>query len=133
MAYYSFTQKIARGVGIQVYKHGDMYRDFTYIDDIVDGILQLLHSPSTPAHEIFNIGGARPEKLSRLIEILEEQLGRKARIEMLPMQPGDVSATYAGCIAPGTRRPDMSPKLSLAPVFLNLLVGGAVMKAAIFE
>ncbi|CAM3776189.1 NAD-dependent epimerase/dehydratase family protein [Marinicrinis lubricantis] len=97
MAYYKFTEKILSGEPISVFNYGDMKRDFTYIDDVVDGIVNLIHclpSKSVP-HEVYNVGNNDPVSLMRMINILEEDLGKKATIEFLPMQPGDVKETYA--------------------------------------
>ena len=96
MAYFSFTQKIMRGEPIEVYGEGKMARDFTYIDDIVDGIIgALVNTPPRGEHRLLNIGDSSPVGLMDLIETLEEALGRKAEKVMRPMQPGDVTATYA--------------------------------------
>ena len=103
MAYYSFTKKMVRGETIQVFNHGDMKRDFTYIDDIVQGIVNMLGSPPTgsdPA-KVYNIGNNKPEDLMHFIRTLEACLLRDgiihepARLEFLPMQPGDVYQTFA--------------------------------------
>jgi UDP-glucuronate 4-epimerase len=100
MAYYKFAQKIMAGEIIQVYNHGDMLRDFTYIDDIVTGVVNILNNPPLPnedgvQYKIYNIGNNRPEKLLDFISVLEKCLGREAKKEFLPMQPGDVYQTYA--------------------------------------
>lgn len=100
MAYYKFTQKILAGEPIQVYNHGDMYRDFTYIDDIVKGVENILCNPPVQnaqgvSYKLYNIGNNKPEKLMDYIEKLEKCLGRTAKKEYLPMQPGDVYQTYA--------------------------------------
>ena len=96
MAYFSFTQKILAGEPIEVFGEGRMARDFTYIDDIVDGILGALDRPPEPhAHRILNIGDSRPVGLMDMIKALEEALGIAAKKIMRPMQPGDVTATYA--------------------------------------
>jgi UDP-glucuronate 4-epimerase len=96
MAYFTFTRAILEGRPIEVYGGGRMARDFTYIDDIVDGVLGVLdHPPGQGEHRLFNIGDSRPIGLMRMIEILEETLGREAQKVFLPMQPGDVTATYA--------------------------------------
>ena len=96
MAYFSFTQKIMRGDPIEVYGEGKMARDFTYIDDIVDGILGALDAtPARGEHRVLNIGDSHPVGLMDMIETLETALGRKAEKIMRPMQPGDVTATYA--------------------------------------
>ena len=96
MAYFSFTRKILAGEPIEVFGEGKMARDFTYIDDIVDGILGALDRP--PEHgtnRILNIGDSRPVGLMKMIAILETALGRQAEKIFKPMQPGDVTETYA--------------------------------------
>jgi UDP-glucuronate 4-epimerase len=96
MAYFSFTQNILSGEPIEVYGEGKMARDFTYIDDIVDGVVGALdHPPETGEARIFNIGDSRPVALMRMIEILEGALGATAQKIFRPMQPGDVTATFA--------------------------------------
>ncbi|MEM0945025.1 MAG: NAD-dependent epimerase/dehydratase family protein, partial [Pseudomonadota bacterium] len=94
MAYYKFTKAILAGAPIQVFNHGAMARDFTYIDDIVEGVARVLALPGG-AHRVFNIGNNRPERLMEMIGILEELLGQEAAKEFLPMQPGDVPETFA--------------------------------------
>jgi UDP-glucuronate 4-epimerase len=99
MAYWSFTKNIIEGKPIKVFNNGEMWRDFTYIDDIVKGTISALDKPPASGggslHRIYNIGNNRPEKLSRFIDILEEAIGVAAVREMAPMQPGDVVRTYA--------------------------------------
>ena len=100
MAYFGFTQKILAGAPIEVFGAGKMARDFTYIDDIVDGIIGALDNPpvsekSHAAHRILNIGDSRPVGLMEMIQSLENALGAEAVKIMKPMQPGDVTATYA--------------------------------------
>ena len=100
MAYYKFTKKIMAGEPIQIYNNGDMYRDFTYIDDIVKGVENILCNPPSigpkgALYKIYNIGNNKPEKLMDFIETLEKCLGKTAVKEYLPMQPGDVYQTYA--------------------------------------
>jgi UDP-glucuronate 4-epimerase len=96
MAYYGFTQKILKGEPIEVYGEGKMARDFTYIDDIVDGIVGVLDNPpARGGHEIYNIGDNDPVGLMDMITTLENAIGREAVKIMRPMQPGDVTATYA--------------------------------------
>lgn len=99
MAYFSFTEKILAGEQIQVFNHGDMLRDFTYVDDIVNGIVRIaeqgpIERAGAP-HAVYNIGNNNPEKLEDFIAILENELDRKALRVNMPMQPGDVPATYA--------------------------------------
>lgn len=93
MAYFSFTKAILEKRPIDVYNFGKMSRDFTYIDDIVQGIIAAVDLESS--HELFNLGNHKPEPLASLIELIEETLGKKAEQRHLPMQSGDVEATYA--------------------------------------
>lgn len=95
MALWIFTQKIRDGIPIPVYNYGKMQRDFTFVDDIVNGILATLDSDRMDAYEIFNLGNNRSEQLLDLIAEIETALGRTAELELLPIQPGDVPATYA--------------------------------------
>jgi UDP-glucuronate 4-epimerase len=109
MAYFSFTKNIIERKPIQVFNYGELERDFTYIDDIVEGIFRLLvHGPITPSEQqknrirsnvppyrIYNIGSSRPVPIKKFIHILENIVGEKAIIEYLPMQDGDVKVTYA--------------------------------------
>jgi len=100
MAYFSFTNKIVKGETIKIFNNGDMYRDFTYVDDIVTGIVNMLECPPKPdengdRHKVYNIGNNSPEKLMYFIEALEKCIGMTAKKEFLPMQPGDVYQTYA--------------------------------------
>ncbi|CAN5362363.1 NAD-dependent epimerase/dehydratase family protein [soil metagenome] len=96
MAYFGFTEKIMRGEPIEVYGEGRMARDFTYVDDIVDGVIGVLDNPPAQGgHEVYNIGDSRPVGLSDMIRTLEAALGREAIKILRPMQPGDVTATYA--------------------------------------
>lgn len=106
MAYFSFTDRMVRGEKIQLFNHGDMYRDFTYIDDIVSGVLKVMARVPDPdengvRHKLYNIGNNRPETLLYFVETLERCLmetgliDRPAQKEFLPMQPGDVYQTYA--------------------------------------
>ena len=93
MSAFLFTRAILEGRPIEVFNHGDMQRDFTYIDDIVEGTLRVLDKPAPYA--IYNIGNHKPVGLLDYIATIERLLGRKAKLEMKPMQPGDVKATYA--------------------------------------
>lgn len=100
MAYFSFAEKIMQDEPIKVFNNGDMYRDFTYVDDIVEGIYRVMWKPPKKNEEdtqykIYNIGNGKPEKLTYMIECLEKELGKKAIKEFCPMQPGDVYQTYA--------------------------------------
>jgi len=111
MALFNFTRSILAGRPIEIYNHGNMKRDFTYIDDIVEGVVRVLELPPAPdpgwnaekpdpassaaPYRVFNIGHNQPVELLAFIELIEEFLGRKAERIMLPMQPGDVSETCA--------------------------------------
>jgi UDP-glucuronate 4-epimerase len=111
MAYYSFTQKILAGKPIPVFNRGEMRRDFTYIDDVIEGLVRVIYKPAAPnphwdaatpepgssfaPFKIYNIGNNKPEQLLHFIEVLESELGVVAKRDYLPMQPGDVLATYA--------------------------------------
>ena len=116
MAYYSFTQAIRTGDPIRVFNHGQMRRDFTYIDDIVSGVIAAIDL-AAPL-EVFNLGNHEPVELNRFIGIIEDCLGRKAIREELPMQQGDVVETYADIahsqkylgFAPNTRLEDGLPR-----------------------
>jgi UDP-glucuronate 4-epimerase len=99
MAYWSFTQNILEGKPIRVFNNGDLERDFTWIDDIVEGVVSVATkapaSGNAQKHRIYNIGNNRPEKLMHFIALVEQATGRKAEKIFEPMQPGDVRATYA--------------------------------------
>jgi UDP-glucuronate 4-epimerase len=101
MSVYLFTKAIIEGKPVRLFNHGKMSRDFTYVDDIVSGILRAVAKPpaETPPARVFNIGNHRSEPLSRLIEALEKAVGKKAEIIYDDIQPGDVLDTYAD-IAP---------------------------------
>jgi UDP-glucuronate 4-epimerase len=90
-----FSHAIMAGKPIQVFNHGDMLRDFTYVDDIVEGTLRVLDSPPVSGYAIYNIGNHQPVGLLDYVAAIERALGRKAKLELKPMQPGDVKATYA--------------------------------------
>ncbi|MEW6246722.1 MAG: NAD-dependent epimerase [Nitrospirota bacterium] len=111
MALFIFTKAILEGRPIEVFNYGRMQRDFTYIDDIVEGVVRALDRPAQPdpawsgerpdpgtssaPYRLYNIGNHQPVDLLRFIEVLEQALGKKAEKKLLPMQPGDVPATYA--------------------------------------
>jgi UDP-glucuronate 4-epimerase len=111
MAYFKFAEAIKAGRSIDVYNGGDMLRDFTYVDDIVEGVIRVIDNPpagdtdwkpsvpdpssSSAPYRVYNIGNNRPERLGRFIEILEAAMGSQAMKNYLPMQPGDVYATEA--------------------------------------
>ncbi|WP_333605624.1 NAD-dependent epimerase/dehydratase family protein [Novosphingobium sp.] len=123
MAMWKFAERMLSDRPIDVYNQGEMYRDFTYIDDIVSGVLACLDRPpaddgeekaggSTKPHALYNIGNNRSEHLMRLIEVLEDACRRKATLNLLPMQPGDVPATYADITAL-TRDTDYAPSIPI--------------------
>ena len=100
MAYFSFTNRIVKGEPIKIFNNGDMWRDFTYIDDVVAGILNILPNPPVPnehgdRYKVYNIGNNKPEQIMDYFAALERALGMTAKKEFLPMQPGDVYQTYA--------------------------------------
>lgn len=111
MALFIFTKAILEGKPIEVYNQGKMRRDFTYVDDIVEGVIRTLDHPARPnpawsgdkpdpgtssaPARIYNIGNHQPVELLRFIEVLEQTIGKKAKKKLLPIQPGDVPATYA--------------------------------------
>lgn len=95
MAMWLFAEAMLEGKPIKVFNYGRMERDFTYIDDAVQGILGALRAPHLEPYEIFNIGNHRTEPLLKVIALLERELGVKAIQELLPLQPGDVPATFA--------------------------------------
>lgn len=100
MAYFKFVDAIASNRPIDVYNHGQMQRDFTYIDDVIEGVVRVLNRPpqqdsSHAPYKIYNIGNHSPVSLMRFIEVIEAKLGQTAQKNWLPMQPGDVPATFA--------------------------------------
>lgn len=95
MAYFKFINKIMNDEPIEVYNHGNLERDFTYIDDIITGIEKIIKMPVKHSYQIYNIGNSKPVNLLRFIEIIEHELGKKAKKIMKDMQPGDVYTTYA--------------------------------------
>jgi UDP-glucuronate 4-epimerase len=111
MAMFIFAKAILGGTPIKLFNHGNMRRDFTYVDDVTEAIVRLMHRPPQPDPEwsgdrpdpgssaapwkIYNIGNNNPEDLMHVVSLLEKEFGRPAAKEMLPMQPGDVPATYA--------------------------------------
>lgn len=100
MALFIFTKKILEGLPIDVFNYGKMKRDFTYIDDIVNSITKLIYNDerlfkNTNSYNVFNIGNSNPDSLIHFIELIEENLNKKAKINLLPIQPGDVPETFA--------------------------------------
>jgi UDP-glucuronate 4-epimerase len=107
MAYFKFVKAIEAGQPIDVYNFGEMQRDFTYIDDIIEGLVRVMHRPPSPTsgedssrittapYKVYNIGNNQPVTLMRFIEVIEQTLGKEAKKNLLPMQLGDVPVTYA--------------------------------------
>lgn len=105
MAYFKFVQAIEAGNPIDVYNFGKMQRDFTYIDDVIEGLVRVMHkspqgttdpsSTSKAPYKIYNLGNNRPVELTTFIEVIEKALGKTAQKNLLPMQPGEVICTYA--------------------------------------
>jgi UDP-glucuronate 4-epimerase len=98
MAYFDFTNKILKGDPILLYNHGQLQRDFTFIDDIVNGFVKIIESEgkfTTENYKIYNLGNHDPVTLERFVKAIETAIGKKAVINFLPMQPGDVESTYA--------------------------------------
>ena len=128
MALFKFTHNILAGKPIDVFNHGNHRRDFTYIDDIVEGVIRVLDrvpqpnpewsgdtpdsATSTAPYQLYNIGNNQPVELMRYIEVLEDCLGKKAEKNMLPLQPGDVPATYAD-VSDLVRDVDYKPDMSI--------------------
>ena len=110
MAIYIFANKIINNEPIQVFNHGKMKRDFTYIDDIIGGIVSSIsHNYKC---EVFNLGNSRSEELMDVVSFLEEKIGKKAIIQFEPMQPGDVSNTWAN-IEKAQQKLEFFPKTNL--------------------
>ncbi|GAB4352918.1 MAG: SDR family NAD(P)-dependent oxidoreductase [Kiloniellaceae bacterium] len=117
MSAYIFTKAIFEGRTIRIFNHGDMRRDFTYIDDIVDGVLAVIERPprrdgEVPPQKVYNLGNHRSEPLLRFVGLIEQACGRAAVKEFEAMQPGDVKETYAD-IAPARRDLGFEPKVSI--------------------
>lgn len=136
MALFLFTKAILEGKSIDVFNHGDMRRDFTYIDDIVSGIIGVIDNPAIPnpswsgktpdpsssvaPYRVYNIGNNSPVSLMEFIEAIEENLGQKAEKNFLPLQPGDVPATYAD-ISDLTRDTGYMPKTDVKEGIKNFV------------
>ena len=119
MAYFGFTNKLLKGETIQIFNYGNCRRDFTYVDDIVEGIVRVMQGAPekktgedglpVPPYAVYNIGGGQPENLLEFVNILQEELVRagvlpedydfEAHKQLVPMQPGDVTTTYADATA----------------------------------
>jgi len=136
MALFKFTHNILAGKPIDVFNHGNHRRDFTYIDDIVEGVIRVLDripvpdpewsgdapdsATSTAPYRLYNIGNNNPVELMRYIEVLEDCLGKKAEKNMLPLQPGDVPATYAD-VSELVRDVDYKPDMSIEQGIANFV------------
>ena len=132
MAYFGFTNKLLKGETIQIFNYGNCRRDFTYVDDIVEGIVRVMQGAPehkkgedglpVPPYAIYNIGGGQPESLLDFVQILQEELVRagvlpqdfdfEAHKQLVPMQPGDVPTTYADAAAL-ERDYGFTPKITL--------------------
>ena len=123
MAYYKFVKAIAEDRPIDVYNYGKMMRDFTYVDDVVEGMIELIphRAKSRPPYQIYNLGNNNPVELQEFIATIEQLMGKSAQKNFLPMQPGDVLSTYAdveGLTADIGFKPTTSIALGLAN-FIN--------------
>jgi len=117
MALFIFTKAICEGRKLPVFNHGKMKRDFTYVDDIIDGVLAALDTP--PVREgkkapcrVLNIGNTRSEDLMDFIRLIEQELGKKAELDLMPMQPGDIAETFAD-VEETTRLTGFRPKTTI--------------------
>lgn len=121
MAYWLFTRNLLEGKPIQVFNHGRMERDFTYISDIVSGVKAALFAEGLDLYEIFNLGNNKPENLMDMIQTIAGVLGVEPKMEMLPMQAGDVPVTYAD-ISLARKKLGYSPHTPISeglPEFIN--------------
>ena len=113
MMLWIFTRKILAGDPIPVFNNGDMYRDFTYIDEVVAGVKAALFADGLEPYEIFNLGNNKPENLMDFIQTLADALGVEPKMEMLPMQAGDVPITFAD-ISKAQKKLGYQPTTSMA-------------------
>ena len=118
MALYKFTDKIIKNLEIDVYNNGNMKRDFTHIDDIVNGTISALNN--NYKCEIFNLGNNKSEKLMDVIRIIEKKLGKSAKINYKPMQLGDVTNTYAD-ISISKKKLNFNPKINIDDGITSLI------------
>jgi len=132
MAMWIFTRKILAGEPVELFNHGRMRRDFTFVDDIVDGVLAALDRPpaddggskaggSAAPHRLYNLGNSRSEDLTRVVSLIEQATGRKAELRPVPIEPGDVPETYAD-ISAARRELDFTPRTSIdtgIPLFIR--------------
>lgn len=95
MAYFSFTKAMFAGDEIKIYNKGELSRDFTYIDDIIEGICSLIKTDLVNKYSVFNIGNDKPEKLMNFVKMIEKEVGKSANLKMMEMQKGDVEKTWA--------------------------------------
>ena len=112
MATFIFTKKIFEGKEIEVFNNGKMKRDFTFINDIIDGIMGAVKLNKKFEHKIYNLGNNNPEDLSNFINLIEETIGIKAKKRLLPIQPGDVRETFAE-ISESTKDLNFKPKVNI--------------------
>ena len=120
MATFIFTKNIIEGKTLQIFNYGKMERDFTYIDDIVQGILGALKT-NISNHKVYNLGNSNPEVLLEFVELIEKTLNKKAQKKLLPIQPGDVSKTFAD-ITESKKDLKFSPKTKISegiPKFIS--------------
>ena len=110
MAYFTFTKKILNNELIEIYDNGKVERDFTYIDDIIKGIRSSIDKNFQ--NEIFNLGNSKKEKVIDLIKIIEQRLGKKAKIKLMPIKPGDVKVTNAN-IKKSKKMLSFSPEVNI--------------------
>jgi len=110
MAIHKFTRLIDRGEKISIYGDGSSRRDYTYIDDLIEGMLAVIHH--NRGFEIYNLGESQTTPLRKLVQLIEEALGKKANVEMVELQPGDVSITYAN-ITKAKQRLGYHPKIDI--------------------
>ena len=126
MAYYNFTKSIIENKTIDVFNFGELKRDFTYIDDIVDGILKVLNRESSEQYKIYNIGNSSPVILLDFIKILEIILNKKADLNFIEHQKGDVYETYAD-IGPMKQEFNYNPKTEIKEGLKVLLIGTKII------
>ena len=129
MAIWKFTESIISGNSIQIFNHGRMKRDFTYIDDIVAGVISSLYKPPSnengSLHRLYNLGNNKPESLAHMIDLIESTLGIKANKQYIEMQKGDVEATYAD-ITESVKELGFKPKIKIEegiPYFIEWYKG----------
>lgn len=112
MALFKFARNTVQGRPIEVYNRGEMKRSFTYVDDVVAGIVAVLEKPAAGQYLIYNLGGSEAVPLMRFVELIEKELGKKADVQLLPLQAGDVPETVADCTS-AERDLDYAPEISI--------------------